>query len=107
MNPSHPWIKMDHIAQTRSNDGILKDAACMHETAVAEERVGEASTTAHGEDGETDTRARRRPWAKKRKSYSHAHFKVYKRRWFGLAQLVLLNVVVSWDVSYLHDSRWL
>lgn len=26
-------------------------------------------------------------------------FKVYKRRWFGLLQLVLLNVVVSWDVS--------
>ena len=26
-------------------------------------------------------------------------WKVYKRRWFGLLQLVLLNVVVSWDVS--------
>lgn len=25
-------------------------------------------------------------------------FKVYKRRWFGLVQLVLLNIVVSWDV---------
>ena len=32
------------------------------------------------------------------RSYSHTHFKVYKRRWFGLVQLVLLNVVVSWDV---------
>lgn len=27
-------------------------------------------------------------------------YKVYKRRWFGLVQLVLLNIVVSWDVSY-------
>jgi hypothetical protein len=26
-------------------------------------------------------------------------YKVYKRRWIGLAQLVLLNLVVSWDVS--------
>jgi hypothetical protein len=26
-------------------------------------------------------------------------FRVYKRRWFGLLQLVLLNIVVSWDVS--------
>ena len=26
-------------------------------------------------------------------------YKVYKRRWFGLMQLVLLNVIVSWDVS--------
>ena len=27
-------------------------------------------------------------------------YKVYKVRWFGLAQLVLLNIVVSWDVSF-------
>lgn len=26
-------------------------------------------------------------------------YKVYKRRWFGLLQLTLLNVIVSWDVS--------
>ncbi len=26
-------------------------------------------------------------------------YKVYKRRWFGLVQLTLLNIVVSWDVS--------
>jgi hypothetical protein len=25
-------------------------------------------------------------------------YRVYKRRWFGLFQLVLLNVIVSWDV---------
>lgn len=25
-------------------------------------------------------------------------YKVYKRRFFGLIQLVLLNIVVSWDV---------
>ena len=28
-------------------------------------------------------------------------YKVYKRRWFGLAQLTLLNIIVSWDVSIL------
>lgn len=32
-------------------------------------------------------------------------WKVYKRRWFGLGQLVLLNIVVSWDVSILLHSR--
>jgi len=26
-------------------------------------------------------------------------YRVYKRRWFGLVQLMLLNIVVSWDVS--------
>ena len=25
--------------------------------------------------------------------------RVYKRRWFGLMQLVLMNIIVSWDVS--------
>jgi len=25
-------------------------------------------------------------------------YKVYKRRWFGLVQLTLLNIIVSWDV---------
>lgn len=25
-------------------------------------------------------------------------YRTYKRRWFGLVQLVLLNIVVSWDV---------
>ena len=27
-------------------------------------------------------------------------YKVYKRRWFGLVQLTLLNIIVSWDVSF-------
>lgn len=26
-------------------------------------------------------------------------YKVYKRRWFGLVQLTLLNILVSWEVS--------
>ena len=25
-------------------------------------------------------------------------YRVYKRRWFGLVQLMLLNIIVSWDV---------
>ena len=28
-------------------------------------------------------------------------YRVYKRRFFGLCQLVLLNIVVSWDVGYI------
>ena len=27
-------------------------------------------------------------------------YKVYRTRWFGLFQLVLLNIIVSWDVSF-------
>ena len=29
---------------------------------------------------------------------SHEEYHVFKRRWFGLVQLILLNIVVSWDV---------
>jgi len=32
-----------------------------------------------------------------RTTTSGGEFKVYKRRWFGLVQLVLLNIIVSWD----------
>lgn len=31
-------------------------------------------------------------------------FKVYKRRFWGLAQLVLLNIVVSWDVCLIYPG---
>jgi FLVCR family MFS transporter 7 len=34
-------------------------------------------------------------------------FKVYKRRWFGVVQLVLLNTIVSWDVSTLPTNTFL
>ena len=34
---------------------------------------------------------------------SVAEHKVYKRRFFGLGQLVLLNIVVSWDVRDNHS----
>ena len=33
-----------------------------------------------------------------------AAYRVYRRRWFGLAQLVLLNIIVSWDVSLAGDD---
>lgn len=91
---------MDDIAHTQSNDGMLKNTARVEEE-VEHGRVGQSSSGTHegDDDAAQDTTVRRRLWARKRKSYSHAHFRVYKRRWFGLAQLVLLNIVVSWDVS--------
>lgn len=88
----------DNITHVQSNDGMVKNAATMGEV-FEDARVGQSSAAGDGEETPQRRRRRRRPWAKKQKSYSHEHYKVYKRRWFGLAQLVLLNVVVSWDVS--------
>ena len=35
-----------------------------------------------------------------------ARYKTYRRKWFGLLQLVLLNIIVSWDVGMLlSDDR--
>jgi hypothetical protein len=32
-------------------------------------------------------------------------YRVYKRRWFGLVQIVLLNILVSWDVSHYNSQH--
>lgn len=42
------------------------------------------------------------PEAEARSPDQATQFRVYKRRWFGLLQLVLLNIIVSWDVSIIH-----
>ncbi|OAL52374.1 MFS general substrate transporter [Pyrenochaeta sp. DS3sAY3a] len=91
---------MDAIAQTQSNDGMLKNAALVQGVS-ADGNGGSSASEAHAV-GAASEEPRRRGWKglgrrKNKQSYSHAHFKVYKRRWFGLAQLVLLNIVVSWD----------
>lgn len=102
MRQSGSWVKMDDIAHTQSNDGMLKNAAQVGDDI----RQPEASTSGSRErGGECAASAEGRKWGfrTKRKSYSHAHFKVYKRRWLGLGQLVLLNVVVSWDVRILFS----
>lgn len=36
----------------------------------------------------------------------HREYRVYKRRWFGLVQLTLMNIVVSWDVSISSVSAY-
>jgi hypothetical protein len=58
------------------------------------------------EDGEEEraTRGGEAPGSAERTHDADARrnvgeYKVYKRRWFGVVQLVLLNTVVSWDVS--------
>lgn len=34
-------------------------------------------------------------------------YRVYKRRWFGLVQLILLNIIVSWDVCRTISSSYI
>lgn len=99
----------DSVAHNRSSDASKDGAKYQEHIAEVEPaRNGESSSSAQQmeesgvEEGGAIAREDSRRWWKRsqRGTYSHTHFKVYKRRWFGLAQLVLLNIVVSWDVSH-------
>lgn len=96
---------MHDLAERRSVGSTGKDGATTREVVNAggegSGRQGQIDEDGERDRGEEEERVRRwRVGRKKRKSHSHTHFRVYRRRWFGLAQLVLLNVVVSWDVSF-------
>jgi len=99
---SGSWVKMNELTHSISEGSTGKDNAVLqHRVAEPDSRGnGEGSSVERdGEVGEVDEVEARSWWSRRKtKTYSHAHFRVYKRRWFGLAQLVLLNVVVSWDV---------
>ncbi|KAG9188945.1 hypothetical protein G6011_05813 [Alternaria panax] len=103
---------MADLSHIQTRDGMLKHAAHFSEDEVpgvsSSRRVDFGRDgTADVEDGRRDEdeareqaprrKKRRFGLGKKKESYSHTHYKVYKRRWIGLAQLVLLNIVVSWD----------
>jgi hypothetical protein len=74
--------EVDVLSEVRSDDELLGEDEQQHNAARG------AGTGMDGtvEEGETVV------------------YKVYKRRWFGLVQLVLLNIIVSWDVSNLLTS---
>ena len=90
------WVKMSDIAPVQTHRSTDKGVAQVEEDSYGNAQ-GSSSRSISGE-AETQAATRgRRP--KANQTYSHTHFKVYKRRWLGLGQLVLLNIVVSWDVS--------
>lgn len=96
MKTDGPWVKMSDIAPVETHGSTAKNATEVEED-VYEHAQGSSSRAIDGETVPQSSPGRRRP--KPKQTYSHAHFKVYKRRWLGLGQLVLLNIVVSWDVS--------
>jgi hypothetical protein len=66
------------LSEVTSNDGLLSE----EDGARAGSRGAAGDHTANGAPGDGGN-----------------SYKVYKRRWFGLFQLALLNIIVSWDVS--------
>jgi hypothetical protein len=86
---------MSDIAPVQTNGSMAKGTTQIEEDVY--DAPGSSSRVRGGEEEVRTSQVGSRP--KPKKSYSHTHFKVYKRRWLGLGQLVLLNIVVSWDVS--------
>jgi FLVCR family MFS transporter 7 len=95
MKADGSWVKMSGIAPVQTNESVAKGTTQIED--VYEDAQGSSSHGRDGEEGIPVGGSGRRP--KPKKTYSHTHFKVYKRRWLGLGQLVLLNIIVSWDVS--------
>lgn len=102
----HGWKKLKEEEQTGSgnttvrtagkrSDEIVQIEMCERQSTsnAAAPHCSSASATARtapledadvGGDGTVET--------------TGVKYKVYKRRWFGLVQLTLLNIIVSWDV---------
>lgn len=97
---------------TPNNDAMNTTGTGWRKLSEGDERRGAAS----GEEIQielNETVATTRDTAKKADAGSGAasvsaaemvEYKVYRRRWFGLVQLTLLNVIVSWDVSLSTSS---
>lgn len=79
---------VEALREVTSEDGLLQ--------AGENREHGRPARNRDGDDGALQQSAApsERPPA-----HGGGEFKVYKRRWFGVIQLVLLNTIVSWDVS--------
>ncbi|KAL1652454.1 hypothetical protein SLS61_005058 [Didymella pomorum] len=96
---------MNDITPVETHGSTTKGTAQVEED-VYENPQGSSSRVADENGASTEVSRgmfRRRP--KPKQTYSHTHFKVYNRRWLGLAQLVLLNIVVSWDIPENEADR--
>lgn len=79
-------MDMEILLDVSDKKGMVETVECAHN--------GESSSSAvQGQsDGSSVAQEQHMP-------VRTQHFKVYKRRWFGLLQLTLMNIIVSWDVS--------
>ena len=90
---------------------LHKDEDWMEMAGLEHERSGDESQQSHIErtysDGEleaTRTRSTSEGDEVALASGQNVVYRVYKIRWFGLTQLILLNIIVSWDVSRIVTS---
>lgn len=73
------------------------DKSTQISTSTADSHAEHALRRADSHDSAVSTTNLRRPMSRTMSTNSQIKFKVYKRRFFGLGQLILLNIVVSWN----------
>lgn len=113
--PSHNdgWTKMTTLVSddkarahpTTGNSTTTKTAAYEPVATVGVELVDSATTDSSAggcravssSDGGTMGHGEQQQQGLEHEN-EHGEYRVYRRRWFGLAQLVILNIIVSWDV---------
>ena len=96
---SHDELLPDAESETRGmngsdahENGSSKNAGGAQEFVTVEER------TSHATDVPLEERNSPR-------EAPDQEYRVYKRRFFGLTQLILLNIIVSWDVGQ-RRAKW-
>ena len=103
-------MQKDQVEPNRSDSEaehlLHKDEDWMEMAGLEHNRSGEENQQPYLErvysDGELEaTRTRSMPEGDEDAlaDGQHVVYRVYKIRWFGLTQLILLNIIVSWDVS--------
>jgi hypothetical protein len=114
---SHPWQELkgeeaNHIERmttrstSASDNGVGNSGAAVKRSAGDEMPIEMDAVTGHATGLAPSSRGTGlgaaetgRDGAVESAAPVGVQYKVYKRRWFGLVQLTLLNVIVSWDVS--------
>ena len=85
LHKDEDWMEMAGLEQDRSGEERRQSDL----ERVYTDGELEAVRTRSMPDGDEDALA----------NGQHVVYRVYKIRWFGLTQLILLNIIVSWDVS--------
>ena len=85
LHKDEDWMEMAELEQ----EGSAEESQQSHIEGIYSDAELEATRTRSMPEGDDAALA----------NGEHVVYRVYKIRWFGLTQLILLNIIVSWDVS--------
>jgi FLVCR family MFS transporter 7 len=91
------------VTETNGSGSRVGEVEALHDLRSDDELLGDdeegpGRATQNGNAGAHALQSNDGAWEES-DVHGGLEYKVYKRRWFGLFQLVLLNIIVSWDVS--------